>query len=64
MYDGITGLVTQPLDGVKKGSKSGGAWGGVLGGIKGFGKGIGGVICKPAAGMSPTLWVSDQPPSF
>ena len=40
---------------MKKGNKSGGAWGGVLGGIKGFGKGIGGVVCKPAAGMSPSL---------
>ncbi|KAI0468496.1 hypothetical protein F4859DRAFT_506068 [Xylaria cf. heliscus] len=42
-YDGITGLVTQPLKGAEK---EGGA-----GLIKGFGKGIGGLIMKPAAGI-------------
>ena len=41
-YDGISGLVTQPLDGAKKE--------GVAGLIKGFGKGIGGVVLKPGAG--------------
>jgi len=41
MYDGISGLVTQPLRGAEKeGSK---------GLIKGIGKGIGGLILKPAA---------------
>ena len=42
IYDGISGLVTQPLDGAKKE--------GFLGLIKGFGKGIGGVVLKPQAG--------------
>ncbi|ODH17073.1 hypothetical protein ACO22_06297 [Paracoccidioides brasiliensis] len=41
LYDGITGLVTQPLAGRKDGV------GGVM---KGFGKGIGGLILKPGAG--------------
>ena len=44
-YDGISGLVTQPLDGAKKEGFSGFA--------KGFGKGIGGLVLKPAAGESP-----------
>lgn len=43
MYDGISGLVTQPLEGAKKE--------GVAGLLKGFGKGIGGVVFKPSAGM-------------
>ncbi|KAI1752674.1 hypothetical protein F4782DRAFT_499652 [Xylaria castorea] len=43
LFDGITGLVTQPLKGAEK---EGGA-----GLIKGFGKGIGGLIFKPAAGF-------------
>ncbi|KAH8165562.1 hypothetical protein CIB48_g2700 [Xylaria polymorpha] len=42
-FDGITGLVMQPLKGAEK---EGGA-----GLIKGFGKGIGGLIVKPAAGI-------------
>ncbi|SLM37934.1 glycosyltransferase family 1 protein [Lasallia pustulata] len=42
-YDGISGLVTQPLEGAKKE--------GVAGLIKGFGKGIGGVVLKPGAAM-------------
>lgn len=42
MYDGITGFVTQPIDGAKKE--------GVAGLIKGFGKGIGGLMLKPTAG--------------
>lgn len=44
MFDGISGLVTQPFEGAKKE--------GVLGLIKGFGKGIGGVVLKPGAGKS------------
>ncbi|KKZ64428.1 hypothetical protein EMCG_09586 [[Emmonsia] crescens] len=40
-YDGISGLVTQPLAGAKDG---------VGGMVKGFGKGIGGLILKPGAG--------------
>jgi hypothetical protein len=42
LFDGITGLVTQPLKGAEKD--------GVQGLIKGFAKGIGGVVAKPAAG--------------
>ncbi|OAX83453.1 hypothetical protein ACJ72_02186 [Emergomyces africanus] len=41
-YDGISGLVTQPLAGSKDG---------VSGFMKGFGKGIGGFILKPGAGI-------------
>lgn len=43
LYDGITGLVTQPLKGAER---EGG-----MGFLKGFGKGIGGLVLKPAAGM-------------
>ncbi|KAI0521527.1 hypothetical protein F5B22DRAFT_541235 [Xylaria bambusicola] len=43
MYDGITGLVTQPLKGAEK---EGGA-----GLIKGFGKGIGGLVLKSGAAI-------------
>ncbi|KAI0409887.1 hypothetical protein F4802DRAFT_542482 [Xylaria palmicola] len=43
LYDGITGLITQPLKGAEK---EGGA-----GLLKGLGKGIGGLIVKPAAGV-------------
>ncbi|KAF4121720.1 UDP:flavonoid glycosyltransferase YjiC, YdhE family [Geosmithia morbida] len=42
LYDGISGLVTQPMRAAEKEGASG------L--IKGFGKGIGGLITKPAAG--------------
>lgn len=42
-YDGITGLVTQPLEGARKE--------GAAGFLKGFGKGIGGVVLKPGAGI-------------
>lgn len=42
-YDGIAGLVTQPLHGAQKD--------GAVGLVKGFGKGIGGLILKPAAGI-------------
>ncbi|KAI9837038.1 MAG: hypothetical protein M1819_000687 [Sarea resinae] len=41
LYDGISGLVTQPLKGAEKE--------GFAGAIKGFGKGIGGVVLKPSA---------------
>jgi hypothetical protein len=41
-YDGITGLVTQPLRGAEKE--------GAAGLVKGIGKGIGGLILKPGAG--------------
>ena len=46
LYDGITGLVTQPLKGAKEG--------GAAGFVGGFFKGIGGVACKPAAGKPLT----------
>lgn len=42
LYDGVTGLVTQPLKGAEKD--------GAGGLIKGFGKGIGGLMLKPVAG--------------
>ncbi|MCJ1402082.1 hypothetical protein MMC11_005301 [Xylographa trunciseda] len=42
-YDGITGLVTQPLEGAKKE--------GMAGLIKGFAKGLGGVVLKPGAAI-------------
>ncbi|KAI1198521.1 hypothetical protein F5X97DRAFT_299379 [Nemania serpens] len=43
LFDGITGLVTQPLKGAEKE--------GSAGLLKGFGKGIGGLILKPAAAV-------------
>ncbi|KAI9703540.1 MAG: hypothetical protein M1820_005844 [Bogoriella megaspora] len=42
LYDGITGLVTQPISGAKKE--------GAAGFLKGVGKGIGGIMLKPSAG--------------
>lgn len=42
LYDGISGLLTQPMRGAQKE--------GAAGLIKGVGKGIGGLIAKPAAG--------------
>ena len=50
LYDGITGLVTQPLRGAEK---EGG-----MGLLKGFGKAIGGVMLKPAAGEFPRWTVA------
>lgn len=43
-FDGIAGLVKQPIRGAEKE--------GAGGFVKGFGKGIGGLITKPAAGKS------------
>ncbi|KAI5865792.1 glycosyltransferase family 1 protein [Durotheca rogersii] len=43
LYDGITGLVTQPIRGAEKD--------GGIGLLKGFGRGIGGLVLKPAAAM-------------
>ncbi|KAK4464145.1 sterol 3-beta-glucosyltransferase [Cladorrhinum samala] len=43
MYDGVSGLITQPWKGAEK---EGG-----VGLVKGFGKGIGGLMLKPAAGF-------------
>jgi len=45
-YDGITGLVTQPIRGAEKE--------GAAGFLKGVGKGIGGLILKPGAGKLST----------
>ncbi|RDL38700.1 uncharacterized protein BP5553_03040 [Venustampulla echinocandica] len=42
LYDGLTGLVTQPYNGAKKD--------GAVGFLKGVGKGLGGVVFKPSAG--------------
>ena len=42
LWDGVSGLVTQPMKGAQEG--------GFLGGLAGFGKGVGGVLFKPAAG--------------
>jgi hypothetical protein len=44
MFDGISGLVTQPLRGAEKE--------GTAGLIKGIGKGVAGLILKPGAGTS------------
>ena len=43
-YDGITGVVTQPINGAKEN--------GVIGAVTGIGKGVGGLILKPGAGES------------
>jgi hypothetical protein len=43
LYDGITGVVTQPIKGAKEE--------GVIGFAKGVGKGIGGLVIKPIAGL-------------
>ena len=48
LYDGVTGIFTQPV----KGAKEGGV-GGFVGGVF---KGIGGAACKPAAGRLPILF--------
>lgn len=44
-YDGITGLVTQPIRGAQEA--------GVIGAIAGVGKGVGGLVLKPGAGLDP-----------
>ena len=49
MYDGISGLVTQPMEGAKKK--------GFSGFLKGFGKGIGGIVLKPGAGESRSTYL-------
>lgn len=43
LYDGISGLVTQPMRGAQKE--------GAAGFVKGIGKGIGGIVLKPGAGF-------------
>lgn len=63
MYDGLSGLVTQPLKGAQKG--------GGVGLVKGFGRGIGGAFMKPFSGKclcdvllflfrSPAIWSSTR----
>lgn len=47
LYDGISGLVTQPIKGAKEEGASGF--------IKGFGKGIGGIVFKSGAGTLSSL---------
>lgn len=47
LFDGITGLVTQPIRGAEKE--------GAAGLVKGIGKGIGGLILKPGAGWFSPL---------
>ncbi|OQO05582.1 hypothetical protein B0A48_09352 [Cryoendolithus antarcticus] len=47
LYDGITGLVTQPLKGAQQA--------GVGGFFKGMGKGVGGMLTKPTAGAVGVL---------
>lgn len=42
LFDGVSGLATQPLKGAEKE--------GAVGLVKGFGKGIGGLLTKPASG--------------
>ncbi|KAH8591298.1 hypothetical protein B0O99DRAFT_744507 [Bisporella sp. PMI_857] len=44
IWDGVTGIVTEPI--------RGGRTGGWKGSIKGVGKGLLGVVCKPAAGAT------------
>ncbi len=41
-YDGITGLVTQPIRGAREG--------GAIGAVAGVCKGVGGLVLKPGAG--------------
>lgn len=44
LWDGVSGLVTQPMKGAEEG--------GFMGGLIGFGKGLGGAVFKPAAGKA------------
>ncbi|KAI4743690.1 UDP-Glycosyltransferase/glycogen phosphorylase [Aureobasidium sp. EXF-12298] len=52
LYDGISGLVTEPIKGAKQD--------GALGALKGFGKGIGGMYWKPNAGLAGLLGYTMQ----
>lgn len=52
IYDGITGLVTEPVKGAKQE--------GALGALKGFGKGLGGIYWKPNAGVAGLLGYTMQ----
>lgn len=51
-YDGISGLVTEPVKGHRKE--------GVVGALKGFGKGVGGLYLKPSAAMFGLLGYTAQ----
>jgi hypothetical protein len=44
VYDGFTGVVTQPIQGYKEEGR--------MGLYKGIGKGLGGILIKPFAGMN------------
>jgi hypothetical protein len=50
-YDGLTGVVTQPMLGMKEN--------GALGLVTGIGKGLGGLVLKPGAGECPNLISND-----
>lgn len=52
LYDGISGLIMEPVKGAKKE--------GALGALKGFGKGIGGMYWKPNAGLAGVLGYTMQ----
>jgi hypothetical protein len=52
LYDGISGLVTEPVKGAKKE--------GALGALKGFGRGLGGMYWKPNAGLAGLLGYTMQ----
>lgn len=52
IYDGISGLVTEPVKGAKQEGASGA--------LKGFGKGLGGIYWKPLAGVAGLLGCTVQ----
>ena len=52
IYDGISGLVTEPIKGARKE--------GAIGALKGFGKGLGGIYWKPNAGLAGLLGYTVQ----
>ncbi|KAH0383213.1 UDP-Glycosyltransferase/glycogen phosphorylase, partial [Aureobasidium melanogenum] len=52
IYDGVAGLVTEPVKGAKQE--------GALGALKGFGKGLGGMYWKPNAGLAGLLGYTMQ----
>jgi hypothetical protein len=52
LYDGISGLVMEPVNGAKKE--------GALGALKGFGRGLGGMYWKPNAGLAGLLGYTMQ----
>jgi hypothetical protein len=51
-YDGITGLVTQPIRGAQEN--------GTIGAIAGIGKGVGGLVLKPGAGECSNCQIISQ----